>query len=78
MGGAVIPMKIGGLRGDILFESKDYPLALPKKDSRGDVVVASSISLAAALWAPAHSFRCSSSSHRKRYAGLRREPYIPP
>ena len=29
-------MKIGGLRGDILFESKEYPLALPKKDSRGD------------------------------------------
>ena len=29
-------MKIGGLRGDILFKSKEYPLALPKKDSRGD------------------------------------------
>ena len=31
-------MKIGGLRGDILFKSKEYPLALPKKDSRGDFV----------------------------------------
>ena len=30
------PMKIGGLRGDILFESKEYPLALPKKDSGRD------------------------------------------
>ena len=29
-------MKIGGLREDILFKSKEYPLALPKKDSRGD------------------------------------------
>ena len=29
-------MKIGGLREDILFESREYPLALPKKDSRGD------------------------------------------
>ena len=28
-------MKIGGLRGDILFESKEYPLALPKKDCQG-------------------------------------------
>ena len=25
------PMKIGGLRGDILFESKEYPLALPQE-----------------------------------------------
>ena len=31
-------MKIGGLREDILFKSKEYPLALPKKDSRGDFV----------------------------------------
>ena len=29
------PMKIGGLRGDILFESKEYPLMLPKKDCQG-------------------------------------------
>ena len=28
-------MKIGGLREDILFESKEYPLALPKKDCQG-------------------------------------------
>ena len=28
-------MKIGGLRGGILFESKEYPLALPKKDCQG-------------------------------------------
>ena len=72
------PMKIGGLRGDILFESKEYPFALPKKDSRGDGVVTSFISLAAAKRAPAHSFRCSSFSHRKRCAGLRREPCFPP
>ena len=32
------PTKVGGLRGDILFKSKEYPLALPKKDSRGDFV----------------------------------------
>ena len=31
-------MKIGGLREDILFKSKEYPLALLKKDSRGDFV----------------------------------------
>ena len=73
-----VPTKIGGLRGDILFESKEYPLALPKKDSRGDGVVTSFISLAAAKRAPAHSFRCSSFSHRKRCAGLRREPCFPP
>ena len=72
------PTKVGGLRGDILFESKEYPLALPKKDSRGDGVVTSFISLAAAKRAPAHSFRCSSFSHRKRCAGLRREPCFPP
>ena len=72
------PTKVGGLRGDILFESKEYPLALPKKDSRGDGVVTSFISLAAAKRAPAHSFRCSSFSHRKRCAGVRREPCFPP
>ena len=72
------PTKVGGLRGDILFKSKEYPLALPKKDSRGDGVVTSFISLAAAKRAPAHSFRCSSFSHRKRCAGLRREPCFPP
>ena len=64
-------MKIGGLREDVLFQSKEYPLAVPKKDSRGDGVVTSSISLAAARRAPAHSFRCSSFSHRKT---LRWEP----
>ena len=37
-GGGEPPMKIGGLREDILFKSKEYPLALPKKDSRGDFV----------------------------------------
>ena len=31
-------MKISGLREDILFESKEYPLMLPKKDSPGDFV----------------------------------------
>ena len=70
-----VPTKIGGLRGDILFESKEYPLALPKKDSGGVCVVTSSLSLAAAQRAPAHSFRCSSFSHRKT---LRREPYFRP
>ncbi|MDY4965305.1 MAG: hypothetical protein SO100_02980, partial [Dysosmobacter sp.] len=29
-------MKIGGLREDILFKSKEYPLALPKKNSGRD------------------------------------------
>ena len=72
------PTKVGGLRGDILFKSKEYPLALPKKDSRGDGVVTSFISLAAAKRAPAHAFRRSSFSHRKRCAGLRREPCFPP
>ena len=57
-----------GIWGCILFKLKEYPFALPKKNSGRDVVVASSISFAAALWAPAHSFRCSSSSHRKRCA----------
>ena len=28
-------MKISGLREDILFESKEYPLMLPKKDCQG-------------------------------------------
>ena len=37
-GGGEPPMKIGGLREDILFKSKEYPLALPKKESRGDFV----------------------------------------
>ena len=67
-GRGVVPRKLGSLRGDILFESKEYPLALPKKDSGRDGVVTSSISFAAALRAPAHSFRCSSFSHRKRCA----------
>ena len=68
-GGGEPPMKIGGLREDILFESKEYPLALPKKDSGGVCVVTSSLSLAAAQRAPAHSFRCSSFSHRKEFCG---------
>ncbi len=34
-GGGEPPMKIGGLREDILFKSKEYPLALPKKDCQG-------------------------------------------
>ena len=33
------PMKIGGLREDILFESKEYPLALPKKDCQGGISI---------------------------------------
>ena len=37
-GGGEPPTKVGGLREDILFKSKEYPLALPKKDSRGDFV----------------------------------------
>ena len=51
-------MKIGGLRGDILFKSKEYPLALPKKDSRGDFVFPPGTPLkrpkgaAAPLWKP--------------------------
>ena len=28
---------VGGLRGDIIFESKEYPLALPKKDCQGGI-----------------------------------------
>ena len=78
LAGGEPPTKVGGLREDILFESKEYPLALPKKDSWGDGVVTSSLSLAAAQRAPAHSFRCSSFSHRKRCAGLQREPCFPP
>ena len=34
-GGGEPPTKVGGLRGDILFKSKEYPLALPKKDCQG-------------------------------------------
>ena len=34
-GGGEPPTKVGGLRGGILFESKEYPLALPKKDCQG-------------------------------------------
>ena len=30
-----LPGKPGGLRGEILFQSKESPLALPKKDSGG-------------------------------------------
>ena len=75
-GGGEPPTKVGGLREDILFKPKEYPLALPKKDCQGgDGVVTSSISLAAAQRAPAHSFRCSSFSHRKT---LRWEPCISP
>ena len=82
--GAGVPMKIGGLRGGILFKLKEYPLALPKKNSRGDVVVASSISLASSLRiaypsktppAPSSSFHRSSSSRCKHFVGLRREPF---
>ena len=31
------PTKVGGLREDILFESKEYPLALPKRDCLGGI-----------------------------------------
>ena len=34
-GGGEPPTKVGGLRGGILFKSKEYPLALPKKDCQG-------------------------------------------
>ena len=36
MGAGEPPTKVGRLREDILFESKEYPLALPKKDSGRD------------------------------------------
>ena len=54
---------------------KNIPSRFPRKIVRGDGVVTNSISLAAAQRAPAHSFRCSSFSHRKT---LRREPYFRP
>ena len=54
---------------------KNIPSRFPRKIVRGDGVVTSSISLAAAQRAPAHSFRCSSFSHRKT---LRWEPCISP
>ena len=54
---------------------KNIPSRFPRKSVRGDGVVTSSISLAAAQRAPAHSFRCSSFSHRKT---LRWEPCISP
>ncbi len=54
---------------------KNTPSRFPRKIVRGDGVVTSSISLAAAQRAPAHSFRCSSFSHRKT---LRWEPCISP
>ena len=64
-------------RGDS-FRMERIPHA-PKKNSGRDGVVTSSLSLAAAQGAPAHSFRCSSFSHRKRCTGLRWEPYnFPP
>ena len=59
-------------RGDS-FRMERSPHA-PKKNSGRDGVVTSSLSLAAAQGAPAHSFRCSSFSHRKRCTGLRWEP----
>ena len=59
-------------RGDS-FRMERIPHA-PKKNSGRDGVVTSSLSLAAAQGAPAHSFRCSSFSHRKRCTGLRWEP----
>ena len=34
-GGGEPPTKVGGLREDILFKPKEYPLALPKKDCQG-------------------------------------------
>ena len=33
--GAIVPMRIGSLRGGILSELKEYPLALPKKNCQG-------------------------------------------
>ena len=60
-----------GIWGCILSELKEYTPRPPKKNSGRDGVVTSSISLAAAQRAPAHSFRCSSFSHRKT---LRWEP----
>ena len=50
-------------RGDS-FRMERIPHA-PKKNSGRDGVVTSSLSLAAAQGAPAHSFCCSSFSHRK-------------
>ena len=79
------PTKVGGLRGDILFESKEYPLALPKKDSGGVCVVTSSLSLASSLriaypskapLVPSRSVHRSSSSRCKHFVGLRRELFL--
>ena len=66
-----VPRMLGGIWGCILSELKEYTPRPPKKNSGRDGVVTSSISLAAAQRAPAHSFRCSSFSHRKT---LRWEP----
>ena len=63
------PLPVGGF----FSNGKNTPHA-PKKNSGRDGVVTSSLSLAAAQGAPAHSFRCSSFSHRKRCTGLRWEP----
>ena len=70
-----VPRMLGGIWGCILSELKEYTPRPPKKNSGRDGVVTSSISLAAAQRAPAHSFRCSSFSHRKT---LRWEPCISP
>ncbi len=60
----------------VFFSNQKNTLSrFPRKIVRGDGVVTSSISLAAAQRAPAHSFRCSSFSHRKT---LRWEPCISP
>ena len=61
--------------GVFFSNQKNTPSRFPRKIVRGDGVVTSSISLAAAQRAPAHSFRCSSFSHRKT---LRWEPCISP
>ena len=57
--------------GVFFSNQKNTPSRFPRKIVRGDGVVTSSISLAAARRAPAPSFRCSSFSHRKT---LRWEP----
>ena len=61
--------------GGFFSNQENTPSRFPRKIVRGDGVVTSSISLAAAQRAPAHSFRCSSFSHRKT---LRWEPCISP
>ena len=70
------PMKIGGLREDILFESKEYPLALPKKDCQGGFRISPLTTplkrpkegLRPFLWKPSWSHGRFSGDRRGRFA----------